>query len=104
VHRNQCISVSSAFPRTFIHKASGEALHNAVRNSIMFWAVNDAGPGVVWRMNGYIPQRVSTFAIEKPDQGWTRAGLDTSERSAMLTKTAGSVYVLELSHAGKTLA
>lgn len=47
-------------------------------DGIYYVAGDDRGVGIVMRMNGYIPQRVSTHAIEYQIQQWQIAGLDTS--------------------------
>ncbi len=33
-------------------------------NTVVFIGLNAEGQGMVWRMNGYTPTRISTFAIE----------------------------------------
>ena len=45
-----------------------------INNTIMFYGENEHGSGAVYSMEGFIPRRVSTHAVE---QVWTRYGLDT---------------------------
>jgi len=44
----------------------------AVDTSLTFLGRNANGRGIVYRMNGYVPQRVSTHAIEVAVQGYAR--------------------------------
>lgn len=68
-------------------------------NSI-FWLGKDArGSGIVFRANGYQPQRISTHAIEYAIQGYAT----TSDSFAFTYQQEGhSFYVLTFPTAGKT--
>lgn len=48
-------------------------------DGIYYVAGDDRGVAIVVRMNGYIPQRVSTHAIEYLMQTWINAGSDVSQ-------------------------
>ena len=39
-------------------------------NSVLFLGANESGQGVVYRMDGYVPRRVSTLALEKAIEGY----------------------------------
>jgi hypothetical protein len=55
--------------------------------------LGDDGQGVVWRLNGYIPERVSTFAIETVLQ---RAETPTDARAFAFQMRGHLYYVLLL--------
>jgi hypothetical protein len=64
-------------------------------DGIYYLAGDDRGVGMVVRMNGYIPQRVSTHAIEYLIQSWIAAGSDVSTATGYGYQEQGhNFYVL----------
>ena len=64
-------------------------------DGIYYLAGDDRGVGMVVRMNGYIPQRVSTHAIEYLIQSWVEAGAYTSAATGYGYQEQGhNFYVL----------
>lgn len=63
----------------FINQGLWAAMSVAgLADGIYYLSGDDRGFGQVMRMNGYIPQRVSTHAIEYLIQSWVNAGSDVS--------------------------
>lgn len=68
-------------------------------NSIFWLGRNEDGQGMVWRINGYSPVRVSTYAVEFAIQGYG----DISDAFAQTYQQEGhSFYALTFPTAGKT--
>lgn len=64
-------------------------------NTTYFLGGDDRGVGAVWRMNGYIPERVSTFAVEQFIQSYATAGVDISAATGYAYQQDGhQFYVL----------
>lgn len=73
----------------------------AVDTSLTFLGQNANGRGIVYRMQGYAPQRVSTHAVEVAIQGYSTI----SDAVAGITQQEGRpVYVLTFPTADKTHA
>ncbi len=72
----------------------------------MFWlGGDDRGVGVVWRSNGYTPQRVSNNAIENMIRSYGLPGTDQTDAVAYpYTENGHSFYVITFTRANKTLA
>lgn len=68
--------------------AGVDAICNA-DNTIFWLSQNGEGQGIVWRANGYTPQRVSTFAIEDIIAEWG----DLSQVSMYCYQAKGHTYV-----------
>ncbi len=70
---------------------------------IVFLSGDDRGVGRVMRMNGYIPEPLSTDAIERIFKGYTQAGLDISDAIAYTYQLDGDdVYVITFPTADKS--
>ena len=70
-------------------------------DGIYYLSGDERGVGMVVRMNGYIPQRVSTHAIEYLIQSWATAGIDTSAATGYGYQEQGhNFYVLTFPGAG----
>lgn len=75
-----------------------------VDNSVMWLGGDVRGAGVVWRMQGYTPQRVSTHAIENIIQGIARSGISINDAVGMVDQVQGhSNYHLSFPAANLTL-
>lgn len=86
----------SRVPGAFVNQGLwGKYTALALDNSIFFLGGDDRGIGVVWRLNGYIPQRVSTHAVEFAIQSYAAAGIDTSNAVACSIQIEGhQLYML----------
>ena len=52
-------------PGAFVDQGSGAIWGSAQLDNTFFWVGGDTrGTGIVWRMNGYTPQRISNHAVE----------------------------------------
>lgn len=68
-------------------------------NSILWLGSDERGAGIVWKANGYVPQRVSTHAIETALKGYSTL----SDAIAYTYQADGhTYYVLTFPSAGKT--
>lgn len=66
-------------------------------NQLVFLGGDQRGVGVVWAMNGYVPQRVSNHAIELIIQQTQSAGVDVSAATAYSEQDKGHIfYVLTI--------
>lgn len=72
----------------------------------LFWlGGDDRGIGVVWRSNGYTPQRISNHAIENMIRGFATAGIDVSDAVGTTAVFNGhGFYLLTFNTANKTIA
>jgi hypothetical protein len=59
-------------PGGFVEQGCGAQFATVQLDNSIFWigSRNDQGSGVGWRANGYTPQRVTTFAVERAWQGY----------------------------------
>lgn len=87
---------------TFIEQGCAAAGTIAKMDSTVFWlGGTEAGAGVVWRANGYNPQRISTHAIEYAISQYG----DISDAFALIYQQEGHwFYILTFPTAGKTWA
>lgn len=73
--------------------------------SLFFFGGDDRGVGVVWRINGYAPQRVSNHAVENAFRQYSVMGFDTSDAVAYSYQEDGhAFYVLGFPSADHTWA
>lgn len=63
-----------------------------VDNTVMWLGGDERGAGVVWRMEGYTPTRVSTHAVEHWVQGYARAGLAIDDAVAQVEQVQGHTF------------
>jgi hypothetical protein len=95
---------SSPFPFAPIQEAFSQfgiaaTFSGAVDTALTFLGRNANGRGIVYRMNGYVPQRVSTHAIEVAIQSYARI----DDAVAGITQQQGRpVYVLTFPTADTT--
>lgn len=56
----------------YMEQGAGDCIDGAFRcdNTIMWMGGNEDGAGIIWRANGYTPERVSTHAIEAIIASW----------------------------------
>jgi hypothetical protein len=68
------------FTRTAFIEQGILAPHSAAKedNSVLWLGRNEKGQGVVYRADGYVPQRVSTFAVEQAIQTYANPELATA--------------------------
>lgn len=75
-----------------------------IDNTVMFLGGDERGAGVVWRMQGYTPVRVSNYAVENMIQDITRAGLPINDAVGMSDQQQGhAFYHLSFPSANLTL-
>lgn len=72
-----------------------------IDNTVMWLGGDSRGAGVVWRMEGATPRRVSNFAVENAIQGYVRAGLTISDATAYGIQDQGHTFYV-LTVAGHT--
>jgi hypothetical protein len=91
-------------PGAFISKGCWAAASVVAISGTLFWlGGDDRGVGVVYKANGYIPQRVSTHAVEYAIQQYVLAGLDISDAIAYGYQENGhDFYVLNFPTANRT--
>lgn len=65
-----------------------------IDNTVMWLGGDERGAGVVWRMQGYTPQRVSTYAVENAIQGYTRVGITIRDAVACVIQQQGHTFYL----------
>lgn len=63
-----------------------------IDNTVMWLGGDERGAGVVWRLQGYTPIRVSNFAIENRIQGYTRAGYSITDAVSMVEQVQGHAF------------
>lgn len=63
-----------------------------IDNTIMWLGGDERGAGVVWRMEGYTPRRVSNHAVEHWIQGYARAGLPIYDAIAQVEQVQGHAF------------
>lgn len=68
-------------------------------NTIFWLGQNDEGGGMVFMASGYVPQRISSHAIEKEIQGYSTAG---DAIGFAYQQEGGMFYVLTFPSAGET--
>ncbi len=74
-----------------------------IDNTVMWLGGDERGAGVVWRMEGYTPRRVSTYAIENAIQGYSRAGITIRDAVGTVIQDQGhSFYLLHFPAANAT--
>ncbi len=74
-----------------------------IDNTVMWLGQASTGAGVVCRMEGATPRRVSNFAVENAIQGYLRAGLAISDATAYGMQDQGhTFYVLTFPSANAT--
>lgn len=97
VYANTGPQPTSAFP---INPVPGAFIEQGIRapfsfqridNTLMFYGENEAGAGSVYRMEGFIPKRVSTHSEE---QVWARYGLDTDAIAFVQARDGHTFYRL----------
>jgi hypothetical protein len=83
-------------PGAFINQGIWAPFTIVALDNTIFWLGGDErGNGVVWRMNGYIPQRVSTFAVEYLMQQYQVSGQTIGNAVAYAMQENGhQLYVL----------
>jgi len=70
---------------------------------VIWLGQSEEGACVVWRANGYTPQRVSTHAVEYAIQGYMRDGRTIHDAVAMTYQESGHIfYVLSFPSADAT--
>ncbi len=68
-----------------------------IDNTVMWLGGDSRGAGIVWRMEGATPRRVSNFAVENAIQGYVRAGKVISNANAYGVQDQGhTFYVLTI--------
>ena len=85
---------------TFIEQGCAAAGTIAKMDNTVFWlGADDRGAGIVWRANGYTPNRISTHAVELAIDSYSTI----SDAIAFTYQQEGhSFYVLTFPTAGKT--
>lgn len=76
-----------------------------IDNTVMWLGGDERGAGIVWRMEGYTPRRVSTYAVENAIQGYTRGALGVTIRDAIgcvIQEQGHSFYLLHFPAANAT--
>lgn len=74
-----------------------------IDNTVMWLGGDERGAGVVWRMEGYTPRRVSTYAVENAIQAYTRAGITIRDAVGCVIQDQGhSFYLLHFPTANTT--
>jgi hypothetical protein len=63
-----------------------------IDNTVMWLGGDERGAGVVWRMQGYTPSRVSNFAVENWIQGYTRQGWRIDDAIASVEQIQGHTF------------
>jgi hypothetical protein len=72
-------------------------------NTVVWLGRSEEGAGVVYMANGYVPQRISTHAVEFAIQGYARAGTTITDAVAFTYQEDGHVfYVLNFPSAKAT--
>ena len=72
-------------------------------NTVVWLGKSEEGAGVVYMANGYVPQRISTHAVEFAIQGYARAGMTIADAVAFTYQEDGHVfYVLNFPTAKAT--
>jgi hypothetical protein len=72
-------------------------------NTVVWLGSSEEGVGVVYMANGYVPQRISTHAVEFAIQGYARDGIAISDAVAFTYQEDGHVfYVLNFPTAKAT--
>jgi len=75
------------------HGGQGVFTPQRIDNTLIWMGLNDDGQGIIWRADGYTPQRVSTFAVEQDIQN---ASTPTDARSWVYQMNGHVFYVLIL--------
>ena len=100
---------SGTVPTPFVRNQSGafevgcSASYSIAKidNSVMWLGNSNTGSGVIYRLNGYTPMRISTYSIEFAIQSMT----DTSDAIAFSYQQDGHhFYVITFPTGGKTFA
>jgi hypothetical protein len=94
----------AAIPGAFIEEGIA-APASAARfgNTVMWLGQSEEGSCVVWKANGYTPQRVSTHAVEYAIQTYMRNGRTVEDAVAMTYQDSGHIfYVLGFPSADAT--
>ena len=90
----------SKMSNTFIEHGCAAAGSVAKLDNTVFWlGADDRGNGILWRANGYTPQRVSTFPIES---AWERYERLDDARAFTYQQGGHSFYVLSFPSADAT--
>jgi hypothetical protein len=63
-----------------------------IDNTVMWLGGDERGAGVVWRMQGYTPVRVSNHAVENAIQGYARAGMSITDAIATVEQVQGHAF------------
>lgn len=94
----------ASIPGAFIEEGiAAPASASRVGNTVMWLGQSEEGSCVVWRANGYTPQRVSTHAVEYAIQGYMRDGLTVKDAVSMTYQDSGHMfYVLGFPSADAT--
>ena len=72
-------------------------------NTVVWLGRSEEGAGVVYMANGYVPQRISTHAVEFAIQGYARSGMTITDAVAFTYQEDGHVfYVLNFPSAKAT--
>lgn len=73
-------------------------------DNTVFWLGRDErGAGIVYRANGYTPQRVSDYGVETAIQGYIKAGITIADATAYAYQESGhAFYVLSFPTADAT--
>jgi len=83
----------AAIPGAFIEEGiAAPASASRVGNTVMWLGQSEEGSCVVWRANGYTPQRVSTHALEYAIQTYMREGRTVSDAVAMTYQDSGHMF------------
>ena len=83
----------AAIPGAFLEQGiSAPFSAKRVGNTVMWLGGSEDGVGVVWRANGYSPERVSTHAVENSIQGYARAGISISDAVAWTYQEDGHLF------------
>ena len=94
----------AAIPGAFIEEGiAAPASAAKFGNTVIWLGQSEEGGCVVWRANGYTPQRVSTHAVEYAIQGYMRDGRTVTDAVAMTYQESGHIfYVLGFPSADAT--
>lgn len=96
----------AAIPGAFIEEGiAAPASASRFGNTVMWLGQSEEGSSVVWKANGYTPQRVSTHAVEYAIQSYLRRGCTVRDAVAMTYQESGHIfYVLNFPSANATWA
>ncbi len=65
-----------------------------IDNTVMWLGGDERGAGIVWRMEGYAPRRVSNYAIENSIQGYADAGINIRDAVGTVIQQQGHTFYL----------